>query len=806
MKRIRHLDLVLSLFMLYTTVSTAQTIEGVVWDPESREPIAFVHVLINGDPHRGLSSGIDGRFSIPADSGIQTLTLRCVGFKPRQVQLTERPRKGVWRIAMERDRITLDGVEVFPGENPAHRIIRRAVANRKKHDPSRAKGYVCETYNRNIFDFLHSSRGWDQQDGGVRDTILQGSYLFLMESVTERKFMAPDRIEDKVTATQVSGFKRPDFAPLATDLQPFGFYDTYIPLLDESFLNPIGPGSTSQYLFLIQDTLYPGPGDTTFVIHFQPRRGKNFVGLRGTLFIHSDGYAIEKVRAEPFEPLKIRLRILQAYQQVQGRWFPRALNFDMALPQFGTDSLDLLVRGTSEIRKVLFTDTLRPATFSPLSSYLAKDAAGKDSATWEQLRGRPLEREEQTTYVFMDSISSAVVSFDRLFAVSSRIGMGKIPLGCVELDVVPLFIANRYEGWRPGLGIQTGKRFSDRWRLRAFGGYGLRDRRWKYGGAVRFLASKQRDAFIELSAERNLLESGLVADRRYRTTLLDLRDYMADRFDAVERQMLRAGMYVHRHVRGEIRVQQLSYRPTYSYRQAGEVTARKPVYTVESYGLQLRWAPGVRRVESLGQTLVTQTGNPVFDLNFQQAIPTVNNRGLVFEKAEASGTWSHRWRKLGKSTLRVEAGMVRGRDLPAPVLFYGKAAFEKDQRFIIARHFQTMRLYEFLSDRYVHLFFKHELGTLLLNAKNFKPRVFLHHNMAWGDIDNPGDHNGLVFARMHRGYMESGLHVDQIVRFNYFNVGYGGLGAGVFYRHGTYALDNPADNWAFKVSFTFSIR
>src|SRR5690606_36349708 len=83
--------------------------------------------------------------------------------------------------------------------------------------------------------------------------IFQGMHLFIMESVTERKYVRPNLSEETITATRVSGFKNPQFASLATDFQPFSFYSNSIRLFDIQYLNPISDGSLTKYDFTFED-------------------------------------------------------------------------------------------------------------------------------------------------------------------------------------------------------------------------------------------------------------------------------------------------------------------------------------------------------------------------------------------------------------------------------------------------------------------------------------------------------------------------------------------------------------------------
>jgi len=51
---------------------------------------------------------------------------------------------------------------------------------------------------------------------------------------------------------------------------------------------------------------------------------------------------------------------------------------------------------------------------------------------------------------------------------------------------------------------------------------------------------------------------------------------------------------------------------------------------------------------------------------------------------------------------------------------------------------------------------------------------------------------------------ESGLMIKNIYRKSFLSFAYAGIGLGVFYRYGYYALPKPIDNWAFKWGINIS--
>jgi len=68
----------------------------------------------------------------------------------------------------------------------------------------------------------------------------------MMENVTKRKLMAPDKNYNEVIATKMSGFKDPIFVFLTTQIQSFSFYKPFITIFQTSYVNPVGTGSLSK--------------------------------------------------------------------------------------------------------------------------------------------------------------------------------------------------------------------------------------------------------------------------------------------------------------------------------------------------------------------------------------------------------------------------------------------------------------------------------------------------------------------------------------------------------------------------------
>ena len=116
-----------------------------------------------------------------------------------------------------------------------------------------------------------------------------------------------------------------------------------------------------------------------------------------------------------------------------------------------------------------------------------------------------------------------------------------------------------------------------------------------------------------------------------------------------------------------------------------------------------------------------------------------------------------------------------------------------------------MKPYEFLSDKYVRLFYSHNFGSLLINTKRFKPQFIIVQNSGWGGLRDASDHE-IDFKTQDKIYLESGLIINNIIKIKYLNLFYFNLGMGGFYRYGSYGLGNFSDNLALKLSMSISLK
>jgi hypothetical protein len=301
---------------------TAFPFQGRVIDATGRQPLPFVNIIFN-EQGQGTITNIDGYFTIQSEE-IEYLRFSYVGYEPLVVYPENFSADHIF--SLNGTTVQLPEVDVSPGENPAHRIIKRVVGNRDLHNPRKWNSYQYASYNKLVFSILDDKGFLDSlpdtltthQDSALHrlKKIIGQQYLFLVETASRKSFLKPEKEKETILASRVSGMKDPSFFTLATQLQSLTFYNDYVTLLEKDFLSPISPNSWDKYLFVLTDTLLTPERDTIYTIQFRPRKNKYFWGLKGVMNINTNGYAIQSVRAEDAnKPTGIlRIKIEQLYE------------------------------------------------------------------------------------------------------------------------------------------------------------------------------------------------------------------------------------------------------------------------------------------------------------------------------------------------------------------------------------------------------------------------------------------------------------------------------------------------------------
>ncbi len=820
--KVKRVSLFLLLNLVVIPLFSQNIIKGKIVDRETGQPLPFVNIIYN-DKGQGVTSDLDGAFEIRTTERLNELRTSYVGYLPEIVEVVLTENNKFILIGLTPTVYNLDEVFVRPGENPAHRIINLVYANRERNNPERLPEFRYNSYSKMYFTaerdtiILSSSSSTDTIPKPTADSLelkvdklLQKQHLLMMESVTERIFMHPKRSLETILASRVSGFKDPLLAFLATQYQSFSFYPELLNLGGKFHLNPISKNSTKRYLFILEDTLYTPSADTVFVISFQPLRSSNFAGLHGVMSINSNGYAIQNVIAQPVEaPMPtLDIKIQQRYQLVDSvQWFPVELNTTLYLTTADMqlkDSLQnrkvkymIVGKGSTYIKNIDLMPGLRPRDFSHVEVSFDPSASMRAEDYWKNYRHEPLTSQELRTYDFVDSLSKKA-NFDRTMGIFDAVLTGKLPIGVFNLDLNRIMNYNRFEGYRLGLGLETNRRISNRFTLGGYYAYGFNDKNDKYGGFVRLALSQLHQVFVEARYDNDVREPGEVFFER-QTGMLNtdlFRAFMVDRMDYIEQYSAEFGFRFLKRFTLGLTASQTDYAIASGYGFSHPMLESPFAYTTNELGVRLKFARREAYIQTVKGLMPFGFEHPVVWINISKGLE-YGGKGFDYFRYEARLSHRADHRIIGKTSVTVSGGMIKG-VIPTSKLYFAPGSMDK-YPIDATNSFGTMHPFEFVSDTYGYVFFRHNFGELLWKSKSqlFRPQFEVVQNFAIGTYAADPLH---IFSlsqpkTLSKGFFESGLLVNGILSNPFYS-----LGIGAYYRWGYYAHPHWKDNVAIKLS------
>lgn len=784
------------------------TLQGTTRDAISSEALPFVSILVNGGPN-GTTSNIDGKFQLKSKEPIRQLTFSYLGYEARKIEITG---PGTFmNVQLKPAETSLQEVTVRANYNPAHRIIKLATQNRKNNDPARLAYYTYRVYTKTVATFepgkvnLNDTLGLEKLTSAPNrkadstdremDAFFSNNYLFLAESIADHAFLKPDLDKETVLATRVSGLQHPTFALLSTDSKAFSVYQDLVNFFGKTFLSPISEGSTRKYDFRLEDTTYAG-SDTIFIISYQPLPNKNFEGLKGQLHISSSGWAVENIIAESNEEEQQGVRLQQHYEKIGGqKWFPVQVTTDYAIKSILLNGRKPVAFTRSYYSNINLNPELKRRDFKAVTVKMNSDAHKQPETFWSQYRPDSLTAHEKRTYHTLDSLGRKA-NLDAKFRIMEAVFSKQLPLGPVSVDLNQLAKLNRYEGVRLGLGLHTNEKISGFFSLGGYAAYGFRDKALKYGTDLSFNLYKPNNLKLVLAHSEDVQESGGTTLPFYNSPLIstNLRPFVIRNMDKVTHQSAFVTFRTLKYLDLQAGLQQENKRSTNGYNyQVSADNFRGNFHFTEAV-LGGRYAFREQVLQMFNHNISMGTTYPVVWFQYRRSLTDVLNGEFAYHKYNFRLEKTFRQKALGSTKVNLVAGLVQG-SAPATNLFNGNGAFDSGYRVYTGEGFQTMAPDEFLSDRYAALYLYHNFDKLLYKSKHFSPALVAVTNIGYGSLQQPERHRNFAFKTMEKGFYESGLLVNDLLKANFSSIG-----LGVFYRYGAYQKPEPIDNFNLKLT------
>ncbi len=818
--------LTLALFIISVQVLTAQNLfKAQVVNAENGEPLAYASVELADKTE--IQTNIDGSFELSYTSADSIIQISYVGFITKRISIS--PNVSFTIIKLKPISDALDAVLLYSKENPANRIIQKAIDNKPKNDPEEAlTSFRYKSYNKFLID---------NQEDGIRvnadtsnaaiETIVNEGRAYLSERISTHLFSKPNSKKEIVEAIKTAGFKKPVYEVLALKAQALSLYNNDYKIFDTDYAGPLAQAAFRNYTYRILDTTSINERPS-YVIYFKPRREKKVAGLEGILYLDTITFAIQRAKAQLIGAVDLEVNHNYKYYKDQDIWFPSNQSLRVKPGTGGKDisvfggsiSVGTVQRNKSILNGVVASGAVEKDLYLESSTYnyelsinkevpvqkfssdvtVIEDANEKSINYWEANRQVPFSQEDFLTEQKVDSIIKAR-NIERKITVKKAISIGYYPVGIWDFDLGNVINYNNYEGVRLGAGGTTNASFSDKFRLNGYLVYGFKDEKFKYGIGAGTLINTRTGTWFDAKYSDDIRETG---SYNYISGINDF-SILEPRYSNISLyyhyQSIQAGL-THRiapTLESELILDQseISQIGVYSFLNNGELFRD---YTITEATLGFLFRPYSTFLNTPESHISLDKGYPQFTGQISKSFSGLLNGDFDFTKIGLKIEYHINRLDLSNTQFTLEGNYAFG-DLPLTHAFH---AFPNNpnkpeilSRFSVAGKtaFETMYFNEFFSDRQGALHIRHQLSPFII-TNSVRPELVLVNRFIIGDFNNMEAHQNIQFNSLKHGFSEAGLELNKI---------YAGFGLSFSYRYGAYHLPTFKENFAFKLTFQLKI-
>ena len=397
---------VIIIFLLTITVSQSQ-IQGVVYDSNG-ETIPYVNIFIENS-YVGTSSNAKGEYEINIKKkGNYTVVYQFLGYKTLKNNITVNEFPFKLNVVLEDENISLNEVIISSEENPANRIIKKAISKRLVYLEKLNK-YTADFYSKGYIKIENAPEKFMGQElgdlGGSLDSTRSG-YIYLSETISKIEYIKPEMYET-VIASKVSGDSNGISFNSAMDVD-FNLYNNTVNINNE-IISPISDYAFNYYKYKLEGDFYDTHGNLINKIKIIPKRENDRV-FSGSIYIVEESWAIYGVdiqisgaQAQILPAENIRIRQNLSFEPESKFWLLKNQSIDFGYGIFGFKGSGSFIANYSNYD--LKTEISSNKKKNQILTF-DKNANNKENRFWENERPIPLTEDELKDYIKKDSIET----------------------------------------------------------------------------------------------------------------------------------------------------------------------------------------------------------------------------------------------------------------------------------------------------------------------------------------------------------------------------------------------------------------
>ena len=780
-------------FIPAASYSQVTKIMGSVRDGQSKEAIPFVNIIIPGT-NTGTLTDFNGNFALEFKQRGDSIKAFLIGYSG----ITKKIQRNQFQtidFELLPQNLNLPEVTIRYQGNPAEVILNKVIRNKDKNSLQSFQAYQYEAYtkiqldannisdkfrNRKIlrkFDFI-----WNYLD---TSTLNGKSYLpvFITETMSDIFFRkSPRARKEIINASSISGLKNASVSQFFGHLsEQVDVYKNFIPLFEKNFVSPIADFAIDYYKFYLVDSAFIG-NKWCYHLMFKPRR-KQELTFSGNLWINDTSFAVRKFRMRIADDANVNfINDLEVEQEFEwtGNLFwmltRDVLNADFNILDDSKKTLGFFGHRTSLYRNFQFDIPESRRFFrTPTDVFIDPEAMERPKEYWDTIRPEKLSTREQGIYAMVDSVKSIPV-FRTYADIIYGIFTGHLKWGKFELGPYSkLFSYNGVEGARFRFGMRTANSFSKKIQIGGYLAYGTLDQRFKYGGDLIYMFSKNPRRDLTASFKYDIEQLGLSSTAFSTDNILSSLFHRGPNNKLTMVREYRA-CYEHEWYTGFINRVHLIHRELFPLGstefivfpdQNSAPQFMNSIYTSEIQ-IDTRLSFRERFLAAEFARITISSVYPIIQLSYTYGIPRAFKSDYEYQKLVLNVSEWFNFATIGWSKYIIEAGKIWG-TLPYPLLKIhdGNQTFFYDDN-----SSNLMNYYEFVSDTWISASYTHHFGGLLFNKipllRKLKWREVAHVRAVYGTLTEKNAQYSVFPGNLrsfsHRPYYEAGVGIENIFK------------------------------------------
>ncbi|TQI71744.1 carboxypeptidase-like protein [Gramella sp. Hel_I_59] len=821
----------LILFLLPVFSLIAQTKAGGIVTDDTGATVPFANVVF-ANSTSGTTTNEVGEFYLQSDDNYDTLVFSFIGYKTKKIALKSRVNLNM-DVKLEQEASSLDEVVIYRGKtskknNPAIDILKKVWANRRSNGVNAFDQYSYKEYEKLEFDLntidsaVVESRIFNGMefifDYADTNAVTGKTYLpmFINESVTQVYGDNKINEEKKVLlGNKNSGFNQNrnliDFVKDIYD--DYDIYKNYIKFFDKSFVSPISTTGIDTYNYVLSDSAYID-NKWCYNIVYYPRR-ENELTFKGDFWVNDTTWAVKNINLETTKDVNInwikQVYIEQDFEVLNDSVFLIEKDFFMA--DFGINKKKTS-QGVYAKRTMLYDEyefnKERGSSFYNQPVYNPQSQAyNRSDEFWSENRLEQLNDDEEGIYVMLDSLTKTK-AFNRLYDIATIAQSGYVEFdGWDYGPVYSTFGFNDVEGVRTRFGGRTYFGQNDPWRIEAYGAYGFKDQKFKYGVSAKVLLDYKMRLILSGGNRRDVEQLGtsltnstdVLGRSLASSSLLNVGD--TDKLSSINLSVFSVQLE-------PVKNLTLRFGANYRILQPASEGFSLDYYVDDTRTITdneinqtelstiITWTPG-RKTSGFGveRNVVNEEDFPTLFLNYSLGVKEVFNSDFDYKKLQFFYNQPLLIGGFGRSNISLEAGKT----FDAVPLGLLSVVPGNQTYFSMYNSFPTLDFYEFVTDSYSAIHIDHNFNGRLFSRipllRELNLRELVGFRAVYGDISQASkdlDASGLpLVAPDNDPFYEYSLGIGNILKVMRFDVHF----------RGNY-FDNPdARSLAFTIDFGF---